>query len=496
MADMVRKHTIEGTGNWRTICDIIDRTKEMLNVAKFTSRTFVTHPFEHDGSQANSQRVPPPTLHDQVPIGSSSASMYPGYSPADHEYGKAAEERGQFVAAARDQGIEITHPDAEYEIGQARGIKRKTLEKIRAAKKVPYDGPGSKGAGAALGTREAKPLTPHSRIVKPQKEKGEHTVNEAATNGDNQFFVIDVNPTPVNISSVTTKSSNRSATSPEPHAKKKSKEAKRKHDGVLSEVTEVANKSLNRNFTSSEPHEQEHKSKKGKQEHNGVRPGAVDGTVNSPKRSFNPSEHHEQEHKSKKTKQKHDGVLPGATDGTVKSPKRSATPSEHHEQEHISKEAKQKHDSVLPGATYGSVTSPKRSATPSESHEQGTKPKKAKKKHHGNLPERIEFEDISRDVDARMKEKEAKRKRKEEKKNKRDSEDLSAAQAESSGGVTAADNDMEVETPVKQKKKSTKSDDGALDRSLSKKRHGAEDDGGQGEGKKKRRRKSKEKVEA
>ena len=54
--------------------------------------------------------------------------------------------------------------------------------------------------------------------------------------------------------------------------------------------------------------------------------------------------------------------------------------------------------------------------------------KKAKTQHDGDVAElrtgkRVEFEDISNEVDARMKEKEDKRKRKEEKKRKRQSED-------------------------------------------------------------------------
>ena len=41
MVDMVRKHTVEGSGNWRTIMGCVDRAKEMLQVSKQISRTFV-----------------------------------------------------------------------------------------------------------------------------------------------------------------------------------------------------------------------------------------------------------------------------------------------------------------------------------------------------------------------------------------------------------------------------------------------------------------------
>lgn len=284
--------------------------------------------------------MPPLNQRDQVPLGSSSVSMYPGYSPADHDYGKAAEEYGAFAAAARAQGVDVKHPDLDYEIGQGRGTKRKTLEGIREATHVKHGGPGSRGAGEAPGGPEPIPMTPYALHLKNQAN-GKKPAEEPVTNGDNPFFVIDVEPTPVNL-----------------------------------------------------------------------------------------------------------------TGPTIKSPKRSASPAEVLEQE---------------------------------------KPKKLKKKHKGNLPQAtdsqgVEFEDISHEVDARMKEKEAKRKRKKEKKRKRETADAPTAPAES---PVAA----EVEQP--KKKKSRKSEDNVLvDRSVSKRRQSAEDDEVQGEGKKKKRKKIKDQVEA
>ena len=286
--------------------------------------------------------MPPVNLRDQVPLGSSSESMYPGYSPADHKYGKAAEEYGTFAAAARAQGVDIKHPDMEYQIGQARGTKRKTLEEIRGAKNVKHGGPGSHGAGEAPGKPQPLPTTPYALHLKSQA-KGKTVTDETATNGENAYFVVDVNPTPVNLTELTTKS-----------------------------------------------------------------------------------------------------------------PKRSASPREPHEQE---------------------------------------RPKKAKKKHKGDLPQStdsqgvgIEFEDISNEVDARLKEKEAKRKRKGEKKRKREPADSHTAPAESSVAV-------EVEPPIKKKSKKTK-DNVLVDKSISKKRQGAEDEEGQREGKKKKRKKTNEPAEA
>ena len=41
MTDMVRKHTVEGTGNPQPICAIIDRAKEMLRASRHISRILV-----------------------------------------------------------------------------------------------------------------------------------------------------------------------------------------------------------------------------------------------------------------------------------------------------------------------------------------------------------------------------------------------------------------------------------------------------------------------
>ena len=41
MIDMIRKHTVEGTGNWRTIVAMVQRSQEMLRMAKDATRSFV-----------------------------------------------------------------------------------------------------------------------------------------------------------------------------------------------------------------------------------------------------------------------------------------------------------------------------------------------------------------------------------------------------------------------------------------------------------------------
>lgn len=205
--------------------------------------------------------------------------MYPGYSPADHEYGKAAEEYGAFAAAARAQGVDVKHPDLEYELGQARGIKRKTSEENRESTNVKHGGPGSRGAGEAPGGPEPKPMTPYALHLKNQA-KGKNITDETATNGGNPYFVIDVDPTPVNLTGLPTQSPKRSA-SPE-HLEQEKSKAKKKHKGNLPQTTdhplEFEDVSSPKRSASPEPPEQE-KSKKAKKKHEGNLPQATDHRV-------------------------------------------------------------------------------------------------------------------------------------------------------------------------------------------------------------------------
>lgn len=315
--------------------------------------------------------------------------MYPGYSPADHDYGKAAHGYDTFAAAARARGVDVKLPDSEYEIGQARGTKRTKLEGIGEAPNLQYGGLGIRGADGAPGGLESNPMTPSELHLKNQAT-GKNGTEDTVANGDNPYFVIGVDPTSINPTGPIRKSPKRSASPTEPLEKEKPKKAKKKHKNTTEEM--VAN---------------------GEHFFIDVNPTPV--------------------------------VLTGSTH---KSPKRNAPSTEPLEQEG---------------------------------------PKKAKKKHKGTLPKGIEFEDISQEVDTRLKEKEAKRKRNQEKKRKRVFDDAPTGPVESSDAA-------EVEPP--KKKQSRKSEDNVLvDRSISKKRHGANDDKGQGEGKTKRRKKTKDLVE-
>ena len=144
-----------------------------------------------------------------------------------------------------------------------------------------------------------------------------------------------------------------------------------------------------------------------------------------------------------------------------------------------------------------SSQAPKRSASPPEAVEV-KKHKKSKKTHDGDLPkgedpQEVKTEDISEQVDARMKEKEQKRKMKEEKKRKRASEGEHAATAEKSQAtVEPSAVAAESERPKKKKKIKKSEEEPLTDRKVSKKRRResegkGEEEAENGEGEKKKK---------
>ena len=184
---------------------------------------------------ADMVKIPPAGQREQVPLGSSSASMYPGYSPADHEYGKAAEEYGRAAALARDRGIDINHPDIEYHIGQAKGVKRNTLAGIREAKVVRENarlsGSGS-GSDSAASLPSKRPTAVNGTGDKKSAQEST-PVQEATPEDEAPAFFIDTNPTPVNIPGISNHPVKRGASPPKPAESKKHKKAKKKHEGEL-----------------------------------------------------------------------------------------------------------------------------------------------------------------------------------------------------------------------------------------------------------------------
>lgn len=164
--------------------------------------------------------------------------MYPGYSPADHEYGKAASEYGIAVAAARAEGVDFKpgqDPNGpEYVIGQAKGEKRKTLAQIKAEKL------GANGNGSGSGSDTQNAGEPSKNRSMDGNAQDVRRSSEPAS-GDNPYFVIDTNPTPVHIPGMPNGHTKRSSTDralSELTEEKKSKKVKTKHT-VSGEETKV-----------------------------------------------------------------------------------------------------------------------------------------------------------------------------------------------------------------------------------------------------------------
>lgn len=360
MVDMVRKHTVEGTGNHKTICEIINRTKEMLSDSKYVSRNFVRPPacqcpltpiYSSLEVYLSRLQVEPPNLRQKVPLGSSSVSMYPGYSPADHKYGQAAQEYGQAVAMIKQKGEEVPkHGDLEYQVGQGKGIKRPGFLEPNPSRLRKNEQNGGDAATDVARSQSQNGLGDTERTAqnedKPNPDGSENGRQDqpgtkptldasGAISNDNTYFVIDIKPTPINLT----------ALSP---AAAKERSTKKKKDESIKKVSPP----------------------------------------------------------NKKQKTTHDGDLP--TQPAV-------------EAEKPAKKQKKKHDGELPAAPH-------------------------------------ELEDISQQVEARLREKGDKKKRDKEKKRKRDSNNSEAAQNEGLASETAPGPAMaQTEQGTTHKKKKMKS---------------------------------------
>ena len=152
-------------------------------------------------------QVPPRDDFDRVPLGASSASMYPGYSPADHIYGEAAAEYGAMIAEARRQGKQIErNPDGvEYVVGQSQLSLREQLDELRKS------GEAAKGSSNTA----AKP----TRME--QNGDGEPMEGVEQSTEPDQLFIIDSNPTPLNVLQNTSDASSKAKNKANDKAKRR-----------------------------------------------------------------------------------------------------------------------------------------------------------------------------------------------------------------------------------------------------------------------------------
>jgi hypothetical protein len=136
--------------------------------------------------------------------------MYPGYSPADHIYGEASQEYGSEWSRAKKEGKEPKLDPTrgpEYVVGSSRIGKRKQLEEVQKGLSTDDGQPTSSRAESS--TKESNASIP------PAKP------SEGIADTGNPYFVVDTQPTPVNIPDHTT------ATAETSH---KSKKSKTKHE--------------------------------------------------------------------------------------------------------------------------------------------------------------------------------------------------------------------------------------------------------------------------
>ncbi|KAL8899173.1 MAG: hypothetical protein Q9192_001711 [Flavoplaca navasiana] len=212
MIDMVRKHTVEGTGNYRTICEMIDHTKRILYESKTVARIFV-----------------PPNDHiEQVPLGSSSESMYPGYSIKEHKYGEAAERFGNYAAEAKRKGEEIKAEGVDYKLGQSKALSSLKLEQMRAKMAA------QKGGGSASESALADSTSTEKKVRFSD-------VSQETAKPEGQMFFMDSEPTPVDLPTALNTFRKRKESSldaeptPEPVEAQPSKKARRDHVGHVNE---------------------------------------------------------------------------------------------------------------------------------------------------------------------------------------------------------------------------------------------------------------------
>lgn len=150
--------------------------------------------------------------------------MYPGYPPADHKYGKAAEEYGRVTINVRARGEEYKPAGVDHETHQGQGVKRRKLSQSGPAKAAKESG---NDKGSRFDVAATNDQANHNQPVPSDNE------------GANPHFFVDTKPTPVNLPGVAYRPLKRSSSPPEPVEATKTKKQKMKHEGSLPVSTET-----------------------------------------------------------------------------------------------------------------------------------------------------------------------------------------------------------------------------------------------------------------
>lgn len=314
MIDMIRKHTVEGTGNHKTIVECLERADTMLKDTKAATRSFV-----HDPNDRN-----------HVPLGSASDSMYVGYSPADHEYGEAANRYGQQMAQARKAG-------AEPATGE-NGTEYKGGKKFTAQASSKYSS-GANGVPVAprKGPEPAEPVQ-EKEVMTSEKVTAQAPEIEA-----NPIFFMD---TPTATSETTAQSSKRGQADSSERPSKKSKLRQVEPEGEKEDISAEVDARL----AEKEKKRKDKKANKGnKRKRESDDSAQPEEETNEDKMDVDDAEEKTEKPKKKKTKKILDEVEDGAAEAaeeakTEKSKKKAKKSKETSEDKKRALEADAEHN--------------------------------------------------------------------------------------------------------------------------------------------------------
>lgn len=314
MMDMIKKHTVERSANWETICSLIDQTKEMLHKTKLQSRIFVYRKSHVNSNYTNKlimRQTPSSNTRDKVPLGSSSPSIDTENLPASYQQGKAPEEYEKSTSATRTQGVDSQPTQFDDALGQETRIKRTKLGDASVRIAAYKSGPMNR---AESGLDRLVANSPEPRTINGQDEgPKEESSTVRSANGDVTYekqeplFVIDVNPTPVSLTGIAIKSPKRGSSPGEIDEGQEVKKAKTHHidgEGPSPEIFEVEYEDISQEVDARlKEKEEKRKRKKDKKR---LRGEDITSDIAAPDATTTAEEPGRPKRKKKKLRQNHD----------------------------------------------------------------------------------------------------------------------------------------------------------------------------------------------
>lgn len=236
MTEMIKKHTVERTANWETICHLIDQTKEMLQKTKTQSRIFVCISIHFKSSNTYMlivMQMPHFNTREQVPLGSSSPFIHSANLFNSYEHENAAEEHEQPASAFRMQGIDTKPTQFDDAFSRETSAKRTKLGAVGPSINT-YQSSFMSGTDSGSNGLMANSSKPRTGNGQDESQKAESSTTKSV-NGDatlekqETVFFNDVNPTPMNLERATIKSLKRGSSPDDNNEGKKPKKTKTRH---------------------------------------------------------------------------------------------------------------------------------------------------------------------------------------------------------------------------------------------------------------------------